>query len=116
MSLDPGFTAHGEIDVAQLTPPELFAHAVACYAGPAAVSLLCPGIDPGGGGDERDALMLSTYARDNTQRWLRRARAMAAELVAEEADVIKAMAAELAERRKLTGSQLLSLDYVGRIL
>jgi phage terminase Nu1 subunit (DNA packaging protein) len=60
--------------------------------------------------------MLSTYTRDDAQRWLRRARAMAAELVAAEADVIKVMAAELAERHRLTGSQLLSLYYVGRIL
>ena len=113
MSLDPGFTAHGEIDVAQLTPPELFAHAVACYAGPAAVSLLCPGIDPGGGGDERDALMLSTYARDNTQRWLRRARAMAAELVADQAEAIKMLASKLMERRKLSGSELFGLYFAG---
>ena len=119
VTLEPAFVDHGEVWPASLTPDELFKYCIATYAGPAGAHLICPGIDDGSAGDERDARKLAKHWDDlhkckteitNNHRrdsaaWLTRARVSALALVVRHESAIRAIADMLLEKRSLTGRE-----------
>jgi hypothetical protein len=111
VTLDPGYCDHGEIRPDSLTTDELFKHATACLCGPEAVRHFCPGVDDGGGRDERDALMLATFTTGDPTPWITLARDPARVLVTEHTAAITAIAAALLDRDALEYRQLRNLWF-----